>query len=210
MKQETGDKSFPLWLIGDSEPDNWKEIFDTPFDPRHPIRHNIWMSVMDGVQDILYRRLRARIDTSKLYIRNAVKNAGDKPDKTSVAPWSIAVENEIGTLRTLFGESKPILVFTFGAFAYEFCRRCCGEEPYAYSVWNTRMLGVAFRESCRMFNYKKVNILPLLHRSISGGRFLSSHRAFCRMEGENYFEYTAGKIAEVIVDNDILYRMFID
>ena len=34
MKRKTGEEKIPIWLIGDSEPDNWENYLDTPFDPR--------------------------------------------------------------------------------------------------------------------------------------------------------------------------------
>jgi hypothetical protein len=43
--------------------------------------------------------------------------------------------------------------------------------------------------------------LPLLHRSIAGGKFLQSHDYFCRNSGANYFDYVGEKVAEVIIKN---------
>ena len=50
MKKETGNPRFPIWLLADSEPDGWRDRLDDPLDKRHPIRHNIWTSVLDVIQ----------------------------------------------------------------------------------------------------------------------------------------------------------------
>src|SRR5206468_1595661 len=55
MRREVGEQSFPMWLIGDSNPDEWENDLETPFDPRHSARHNIWTAVIDVVQDRLFR-----------------------------------------------------------------------------------------------------------------------------------------------------------
>lgn len=74
MDRETGDPHFPIWLLGDSNPRNWENHLKTPLDPRHPARHNIWTPILDEIQDRLFRRLRMRLDTSKMYIRNAIED----------------------------------------------------------------------------------------------------------------------------------------
>lgn len=61
MDRETGYKTFPIWLIGDSEPKKWKDKLNEPLDYRHPVRHNIWTSIIDIVQDLLYRHNNKRI-----------------------------------------------------------------------------------------------------------------------------------------------------
>ena len=71
MKNSAGDPGFPIWLIGDSPPEKWADKLDSPLDPKHPARHNIWTSIADSMQDRLYRKGRLRLDTSRLYIRNA-------------------------------------------------------------------------------------------------------------------------------------------
>ena len=97
MEQETGTPQYPIWLIGDSEPDRWKSELKTPFDPRHPIRHNIWTSIIDIVQDSLYRELGKRIDTKELFIRNAVKDAKDKPPRYQKDFWPDIVKKKLRT-----------------------------------------------------------------------------------------------------------------
>jgi hypothetical protein len=52
MAADVGNKNFPIWLLGDSNPERWQGELKTPFDPRHPVRHNIWTSILDVIQDI--------------------------------------------------------------------------------------------------------------------------------------------------------------
>ncbi|MBU3159507.1 hypothetical protein KPL37_07025 [Clostridium frigoris] len=72
MDRDTGNINFPIWIIGDSEPDRWKDVLNEPFDSRHPIRHNIITSVFDIMQDNIFRKTGKRIETSEIYTRNAV------------------------------------------------------------------------------------------------------------------------------------------
>ena len=79
MKRDCGDKNFPIWLLGDSEPENWKDVLTSPFDSRHPIRHNIWTSILDKIQDNIFRTNFNRINVERIYIRNAVDDPIKKP-----------------------------------------------------------------------------------------------------------------------------------
>jgi hypothetical protein len=56
MTKEVGSPDFPLRLLGDSNPKNWAGVHSTPLDPRHSVRHNIWTSSLDVVQDKVYRQ----------------------------------------------------------------------------------------------------------------------------------------------------------
>ena len=81
MEVEVGDRGFPLWLIGDSNPAQWELRLKTPFDPRHPVRHNIWTPILDVIQGRVYRGLQTpRVDSSKLYIRQRSANPAEEAD----------------------------------------------------------------------------------------------------------------------------------
>lgn len=73
MKDHTGDLSFPIWLLGDSNPKNWQDRLDTPLDPRHPAVHNIWTPIIDIIQREVYMKIGKRIDTKPI---SHVKNKG--------------------------------------------------------------------------------------------------------------------------------------
>lgn len=201
MEREFGDKHFGIWLLGDSEPENWKDKLQYPLDDRHPIVHNIWTSILDKIQDKLFRENKCRIDTHKLFIRNAVDNPIYKP-KSSTKDWDNIPEliDNINKYKQLIDEYHPKLILSLGAFSYEFGRRCLQENPcFPFNHWGAQNLGVQFRE--KLNTNENVKLLPLLHRSIAGGKFIESHEYFCGSRKSNYFEYVANAIFEIIKDD---------
>jgi hypothetical protein len=202
MLKEIGSPDFPIWLLGDSNPKNWAEILSTPFDPRHPVRHNIWTSILDVVQEDVYRQARLRVDTSDLYIRNAIEDPGGKP-RGNQADWSGPVLEKLGEFRSLVRRHKPTFIFCFGAFSYEFGRRTLGEKPvFKHNHWGARRLGADFRLRASAFDPRGTNIFPLLHVTIARGKFIQSHNYFCDQEGANYFEYVGAQIADILLKNE--------
>ena len=199
MDREIGNKSFPIWLLGDSNPPQSQDKLNSPLDARHPIRHNIWTSVLDVIQDRVYRERRLRVSTNDIYIRNAVDDPDFRPDKKILA-WSENVNSEIAKFAQLLNENQPRLILSFGAFAYEFGRRAHCEEPAKIvDYWRTKQLGDEFRRKVDVFNPGEINLFPLLHRSVAGGYYLSSHKAFCPSENANYFEFVGEKIAGLLL-----------
>jgi len=199
MDREIGSRAFPLWLLGDSNPEHWHQRLTSPLDPRHPIRHNIWTSVLDVIQDKVYREYRLRVNTDDIYKRNAVEDSNIKPGGSSLS-WSNNLEVELLNLKSLIKENQPRIILSFGAFSYELGRRAIAEKPARYyDYWGAEELGNEFRDHVSIFNLSKINLLPLLHRSVAGGYFLSAHRDFYQKEGENYFNYVGEKIAEQIL-----------
>jgi len=195
VKDYSGDINFPIWLVADSEPQNWQQFLDYPLDPRHPARHNIWTPVLNYMQEYLYRRSKVRFNTKNLYITNSIKNPDNKP-KGGELDWSQKLETKVSKLRTNITDIKPKVILTFGAFAFEFLRRVCGETPkHPFAHWGTENLGIEFKKRICSFNKSQVNILPLLHVSIARGRFLESHRYFVGEEKGNYFEFVGEKLA---------------
>lgn len=200
MKRETGDPSFPIWLLGDSEPRNWNALLDTPLDSRHPARHNIWTPLLDVMQERFFRVLQARMDTASLFIRNAIADPQLKPTANTLN-WSTVVEAEIHYLQRLLAQYRPRLILSFGAFAFEFGRRVFNEvDRHPYGYWGARRLGAEFRKRCQQVDSEKTNLLPLLHASIARGRFIQSHEQFCGDQpGANYFEQVGNALADVII-----------
>lgn len=208
MLREDGIKEFPIWILGDSNPKRWEHILKKPFDSRHPIRHNILGSVFEIVQEQVFEKLQNRVDTSKIYIRNAIEKSDSKPADKDVA-WSIIVENEISEFSILCNCYHPIIILCFGAFAFEFARRVKGENPIKrFRDWNTINLGNEFRNRLKDFKTTEVNIIPLLHRSIAGGKFIQSHLDFCNGNGENYFEYVGMELAKTLLDNKDIIKVW--
>ena len=113
MRDFAGEPTFPIWLIGDSPPDEGADKLDTPLDPRHPARHSIWTSVADPMQDRLYRQKKLRLDTSRLYIRNAMSQ---RLEAGNISEQSHRWREE---LKILLDLHKPKIVLTFGTDALE-------------------------------------------------------------------------------------------
>jgi len=193
MKDSTGDPEFPIWLIGNSPPEAWADKLDTPLDPRHPARHSIWTSVADPMQDRLYRKGRLRLDTSRLYIRNALNQ-----------PWAISIiQEQTRLLKGMLEKYKPRIVLTFGAFAFMMILHASEEAPQKLFK-TTKLLGEQFRSRIQEYDDRKVNVIPLLHSSIARGRFLESHRDFVGAHGKtppNYFDYVGETLADLLLAN---------
>ena len=189
MKDFTGDPEFPIWLIGDSPPEKWADKLDTPLDPRHPARHNIWTSVADPMQDRLYRQGKLRLDTSRLYIRNAMLSLDEQ------------IQVSGPRLKELLDKHRPSVVLTFGASAFMIALFASGEVPQKLYK-TTKLLGEQFRSRIEKYDKHKVNIIPLLHVSIARRWFLSAHRNFVGTYGSmtpNYFDYVGTKLADFLL-----------
>ena len=182
---ESGERTNPIWLL---------------FDPRHPIRHDIWTPILDEVQDKVYRQIHRRVDTSKILIRNAINNSLLVPNTLNW--WADEVVAEIELFREIALEHKPKILISFGAFAYEFVRRVYKTRPKkGPKHWGTSILGDEFRSSIENFDINTTNRIPLLRRVIASGNYIEAHNYFCHNQGENYFNYVGIKIAEKIIEN---------
>lgn len=209
MEKEAGDSRCEVWLLGDSNPRNWQSVLSTPLDPRHPARHNIWTPVLDVIQDAVFRKCRQRVDTSSLYIRNAIENPNEKP-RSNLVEWGPSVTEEIDDLRMSISEHHPMVLFSFGAFAFEFARRSQFEEPSRpYSHWGARELGKEFRKRIEMFDPTVTNLLPLLHVSISRGRFIQAHEQYSDQAGANYFDFAGTHIAHKLLEHQQALHVWI-
>ena len=189
MKDFAGDPEFPIWLIGDSPPPAWVGKLDTPLDPRHPARHNIWTSVADPMQDRLYTQEKLRLDTSHLYIRNSMLSLGEQ------------IQLSGPRLKELLDKHRPNIVLTFGASAFMIALFASGEVPQKLYK-TTKLLGEQFRGRIEKYDEHKVNIIPLLHVSIARGKFLEGHRDFVGPYGSmspNYFDYVGTKLADLLL-----------
>ena len=200
MEKEVGDRSFKIWLLGDSNPKRWQTVLKTPFDPRHPARHSIWTPVLERIQNRVFRECRSRVDTSSIFIRNAIEDPTEKPRSNSTE-WN-NVKEEIHQFGEMIHKYHPRILFSFGAFAFEFARRALGEKPeQSYSYWGARRLGQEFRQRVNQFDLSTTNLLPLRHVSIARGRFSQSHEYFCNEEGANYFEVVGSHIARKLIEH---------
>jgi hypothetical protein len=199
MQKTSGEETFPIWLLGDSNPENWATKLDTPLDPRHPARHSIWTPVLDEIQDAVFRTAKRRINTRRLYVRNAVENSADRP-KRNLRNWSDVTNQEVKDFQELLGTYHPPILFTFGSFACEFARRALNEAAQSSEHWTTERLGKLFRTKLHSFTPTATNLIPLLHTSIARRYFLQSHKLFCGEHGTNYFYVVGQEIASTLLE----------
>ncbi|OLN28864.1 hypothetical protein [Desulfosporosinus metallidurans] len=181
MKRESGERTFPIWLL---------------FNPKHPVvRHYIWTLVLTEIQDKLYRELHTRIDTTNIYIRNAVSDSRIVPN--TVTWWGAELTTEIAVFREIVIEHQPKILISFGSFPFEFVRRVYGIKPEkGPKYWCTSNLGDEFGKSIEDFDVTKTNRIPLLRRVVESDKFIEDQRYF-----ENYYHYVGTKIAEKIIEN---------
>ena len=199
MEKEVGNKSFSIWLLGDSNPNNWQDILVTPLDPRHPARHSIWTPVLDIIQDRVFRICKSRVDTTALYIRNAVEDPNNRPPKNMI-DWNEELDQQVEDFGESLQQHRPPVLLCFGAFSFEFARRALKQEPrQKANSWGARTLGEQFKRCIDEFDPTKINVLPLLHTSISRGRFIESHNYFSGEDGGNYFEFVGNSIADKLI-----------
>lgn len=180
-KRESGERTFPIWLL---------------FNPKHPVvRHYIWTLVLAEIQDKLYREIQTRIETSNIYIRNAVSDSRIVPN--TVNWWDTELSAEIALFRKIIIEHQPKILISFGAFPYEFVRRAYEIKPEkGPKYWCASNLGDEFVRSIEAFDVTKTNKIPLLRRVVDCDKFIEGHTNF-----ENYYHYVGTRIAEKIIEN---------
>ena len=116
--------------------------------------------------------------------------------------WGSKLLEETDDFGKLLGTYAPPLVFTFGAFAFEFARRSLAREPRkSRRDWTTRELGMEFKRSVKEFNPREVNVFPLLHVSIARGQFLKGHEHFIGEDKGNYFDFVAREIGTLLLEH---------
>ena len=209
-EQESGNRDFPLWLIGDSNPSSWQSEPALPLDPRRRTRHSIWTPILDVIQDRVYRSAGLRLDTTAVYVRNALQDKASKPLQMN-REWGPAVDEAVLNLRKLIDQHRPVMLFCFGAFAFEFARRAVGErETHNWGYWGARRLGAEFRERVTNFEPGGVNTFPLLHRVISGSKYMESHEHFCGQKGADYYELVGSALAETMLQYRLPLPIWID
>ena len=186
MKQESGERAYPIWLL---------------VNPKHPaVRYNIWTPVLDKIQDRIFREIHTRVDTTNIFIRNAVSDCGIVPNTLNW--WRPEVAKEIVLFREIVLEHKPKILISFGAFPFEFLRRVYEIKPEkGPKYWGTSNLDDEFRKAIENFDINKTNRIPLRRRLIASSNDLEAHNCFDRKGSENYYYDIGSKIAEKIIEN---------
>lgn len=186
FKQDTGERAYPIWLL---------------VNPKHPtVRHNIWSPILDEIQDRVYREIHTRIDTTNIFMRNAVSDCRLVPN--TLHWWGAEVAKEIEEFREIVFEYKPKLLISFGAFPFEFLRRVFEIKPEkGPKYWGNSKLTDEFERSMESFDINKINRIPLLRRVIASDNYIEAQNCFGRKNGENYYSNAGTKIAEKIIEN---------
>ena len=199
MDEFYGKMTAPIWLIGDSAPKR-DFLVRWPLDRRHPAVHNIWTPILYGIQKNIYTAA-SKIITNEddvFFIKNAALTAPDRP-KSNIKSWenNTAIMNRLESTKKDIAKHSPKMVITFGAFAYEFMRRCYIDknEWHKATHWGAATMGAEFRKSI----HENGIIIPLLHVSISQGKWRQSHDQYTGIEGGNYFEYVAEHLYKRII-----------
>ncbi|SPF37152.1 conserved hypothetical protein [Candidatus Desulfosporosinus infrequens] len=194
IKQESGDMAFPIWLL---------------VNPRYPaIHHHIWTPILEQIQDRVYRKLHARIDTKKIFIKNVASQIGLVSNTTNSSAEERA--KEIVVFRESVSECQPKILITFGTITYEFVRRVfeCRHE-IGPQYWSTTNLGDEFERSIANFNITQTNRIPLLSRVKKSGQSIEDRNYFSWEDNENYFRETGRKIADRIIENKDSLKIWI-
>ena len=163
--------------------------------------HNIWTPILYGIQKHIYQAT-AKIITNEdevFFIKNAARDIDQKPhSKSKVWNNNTAIMERLESTKQDIVAHNPKLVITFGAFAFEFMRRCYITDETTFCKeddWNVEALGKAFRKSI----HENEILTPLLHHSISMGNWFQCHERFTTSESANYFDYAAENLYKKII-----------
>lgn len=184
---ESGDRSFPIWLL---------------VNPKYPADvYDIWSVIMYELQDIVFRKLHARINSRDIFIKNAVSYIGRVPNPAMKAEAA----QEILMLREGVLEHQPKLVITFGAIANEFVRSVFDiRTENGLKYWSTSNLGDEFEHSMANFDITRTNWVPLTRRVTKSGKNINDWE-----DSENYYHAIATKIATRLIENKDSLKIWI-
>ena len=191
MKKEPENTSYPIWLV---------------VNPKYPaVRNDIWTPILDEIQDKVYRTLHIRIDTETIFIKNAVSDLGILP--YTLNWWAVELDKEIVMFRESVLKHQPKILFTIGAFPYEFVRRAYEIKPIkGPKYWSNANLEDEFEQSIANFDINLTNRIPLLRRVITSGNRNYASLKKC----ENYFHDVGTKIADKILKNKENLKIWIE
>ena len=187
MKKESGDRSYPIWLL---------------VNPKYPADiYDIWAPIMYEIQDKVYRKLHARINSRNIFIKNAVSDIGRFPNTSIEAE----VAKEIVMLRKSILEHQPKLIITIGTITNEFVRSVLDIRPEnGPKYWRASNLGDEFERSIANFDITRTNWIPLIRRVTKSGKNITDWE-----DNENYYYDVATKIADRIIENKDSLKIWI-
>lgn len=179
MKLESGNKACPIWLL--VNPKHYHDIYD------------IWALIMYEIQDKVYRKLHARIDSRNIFMMSAVSDIGRVPNTLIQAE----VAKEIVLLRESILEHQPKLLITFGTITNEFVRRVFNiSSDNGPRYWSTSNLGDEFERSIANFDITRTNWIPLIRQATKSYKHNKDWT-----DNDSHYHDVATKIAERIIEN---------
>lgn len=192
-----------IWLVGHSYPGRWISELQGPLDPRHPTRHSIWTSVLDSLQERVYKKgPHLRLDVTRCYAFNAAakQKQGEKPD------WCVdgeSITGRISKLRDLLEKHSPPIVITFSAEVFVFVQRALTPKRDGHQVLGVQELGNGFRDAVQNYDPQKVNVFPLLHGYVARGDWATLGPVFSKIDDPyvNYFEYAGSALGDVLLSH---------
>jgi hypothetical protein len=191
-KTESGNRASHIWLL---------------VNPKYPsIRPDIWIPILEVIQDRVYRKLHKIIDIENIFIKNTVSDLGIV-SRNSVS-WSKEISQDIMALRESILEYRPKMVITFGTMIYELLNRICevrSEKDFMY--WSTTNLRHEFDRSLENFDITRINRIPLPSRIMTRGKFIEDWISW--EDCENYFREIGTKIADKVIENNELLNIWI-
>lgn len=187
--KESGNKSCPIWILVNPKYPN--DIYD------------IWTPILYEIQDVVYRKLQARIDRENIFVMNAVSDIGRVTNTSSSR--SAEVAKEAVMLRESILEHQPKILITFGTITNEFVRRAFSKRPEnGLDYWSTTNLGDEFERSITSFDATRPNWIPLIRRVTKSAKNLKKWE-----ESEKYYHDVATKLAEKIIENKDSLKIWI-
>ncbi|MDR3601084.1 MAG: hypothetical protein P4L49_11490 [Desulfosporosinus sp.] len=194
MKKESGDRSNPIWLL---------------INPKYPaVLYDIWTPILYEIQNIVYRKLRARIDTENIFIKNAVSDIGIVSKNANNSAVDLAEERMM--LKESLLKHQPKILITFGTITYELVRRVCELRPEeGPNYWSTTNLGNEFERSIANFDINQINRIPLPRRVMRNDKFIEEFDDFSWERNEAYFREVGAKIADRIIENKDSLKIWI-
>ncbi|WP_235838936.1 hypothetical protein [Desulfosporosinus metallidurans] len=195
MKNESGERSYPIWLL---------------LNPKHPVvLRSIWTPILDEIQDKVYRKIETRIDTTNIFIRNTIDDSGKVPNTLNW--WAAEVAKEIELFRESILEYKPKILISFGAFPFEFVRRIFNIKPEkGPKYWSNSNLNSEFERAIENFDINQTNRIPILRQVSVSSKFEEDHRLSNLTDISNYFRNVGAKIADKIIENKDSLNIWIE
>ncbi|AFM40707.1 hypothetical protein Desaci_1718 [Desulfosporosinus acidiphilus SJ4] len=194
IKTESGDKSSHIWLL---------------VNPKYPsVNNDIWIPILEVIQDKVYRTLKNRINTRNIYIKNTISDIGLVSNGSLLGSAEIA--EDIGSLRESIFEYRPKMIVTFGNLTYELVNRICeirSEEGPKY--WNSSNLEYEFVQSIANFDINKINRIPLPRQITAKSTSMEKYDSYWE-ERDNYFRDVGTMIADRIIENKDHLNIWID